>query len=136
MPHGLPVVETTQVPPSLSMPRKLWAAFAASIASIAACNEPSVEFLKPTGIESPLAICRWVGLSVVRAPIAPSTIVSAMYCGVIGSRHSVAVGSPMRAISIRSVRPSRSPAETSKESSRWGSLMSPFQPTVVRGFSK
>ena len=31
---------------------------------------PSVPFLKPTGMESPLAISRWVWLSVVRAPIA------------------------------------------------------------------
>ena len=29
-----------------------------------------------------------------------------------------------------------SPASTSKEPSIWGSLINPFQPTVVRGFSK
>ena len=32
---------------------------------------PSVPFLKPTGIDSPDAICRWSWLSVVRAPMAP-----------------------------------------------------------------
>ena len=95
-----------------------------------------MEFLNPTGIDSPLAICRCVGDSVVRAPMAPSTIVSAMYCGVIGSRNSVAVGSPIRAISMSSPRASRRPVATSNESSRCGSLISPFQPTVVRGFSK
>jgi hypothetical protein len=30
----------------------------------------------------------------------------------------------------------RSPAFTSPEPSRWGSLIIPFQPVVVRGFSK
>ena len=95
-----------------------------------------MEFLKPTGIDRPLAIWRWVGDSVVRAPIAPSTMVSAMYWGVIGSRNSVAVASPIPAISMRSARAIRSPVATSKLSSRWGSLISPFQPTVVRGFSK
>ena len=124
------------MPPSLSIPRKLCSARAACMASIATWSEPSVAFLKPTGIESPLAICRWVGLSVVRAPIAPSTTVSAMYCGVIGSRNSVAVGRPARASSMSSPRASRSPVATSNVPSRCGSLMSPFQPTVVRGFSK
>jgi hypothetical protein len=41
---------------------------------------PSVPFLKPTGHDSPLASWRWLWLSVVRAPIAPSSR-SLMNCG-------------------------------------------------------
>ena len=36
----------------------------------------------------------------------------------------------------KSERATRSPAGISSEPSRWGSLMRPFQPTVVLGFSK
>jgi len=51
----------------------------APIASIATCRLPSVEFFKPTGMESPLAISRCVCDSVVRAPMAAQVIKSAMY---------------------------------------------------------
>ena len=58
--------------------------------------------LKPTAEESPLAISRWVCDSVVLAPIADQAIRSCRYCGEIGSRASVEVGSPR---SVRSKRP-------------------------------
>ena len=58
IPQGLPVVDTTAMPPESSIPRKLCGALAAIMASIAACKDPSVEFLKPTGIDRPLAIWR------------------------------------------------------------------------------
>jgi hypothetical protein len=57
--------------------------------------------LKPTGIESPLAISRCVWLSVVRAPIAVQETRSAMYCGVIGSSSSVPAASPSPAMSMQ-----------------------------------
>ena len=50
---------------------------------------PSVPFLKPTGMLSPLAIWRWVWLSVVRAPMAAHVTRSARYWGTMGSRNSV-----------------------------------------------
>ena len=53
-----------------SMPRRLCGARAASIALTATSRPPSVPFLKPTAIDRPDAISRWVWLSVVRAPIA------------------------------------------------------------------
>ena len=54
-------------------------ASALTIASIAVWMLPSVPFLKPTGIESPLAISRWVCDSVVLAPIAAQLMSSAVY---------------------------------------------------------
>ena len=93
-------------------------------------------FLNPTGIDSPLAISRCVWLSVVRAPIATQLRRSAMYCGTIGSSISPAQGRPMPLMSSRMRRASCNPAGMSQEPSRYGSLISPFQPTVVRGFSK
>ena len=59
-----------------------------------------------------------------------------MYCGVIGSRNSQPTGSPSARTSSSSAAAMRRPALTSPESSRWGSLISPFHPVVVRGFSK
>ena len=93
-------------------------------------------FLKPIGIDSPDASWRWVWLSVVRAPIAPQATVSAMYCGVIGSRYSQPIGRPISRTSSSNRRAVRNPALTSPESSRWGSFIRPFHPVVVRGFSK
>ncbi len=118
------------------MPRKLCGCRAAPIASIATCRLPSVPFFKPTGMERPLAISRCVCDSVVRAPIAAHVIRSAMYCGTIGSRNSVAAGKPMPVISSRSFRAIFKPVSMSCEPSRCGSLINPFQPMVVRGFSK
>ena len=118
------------------MPGKTWLCDAAPTASTAACTSPSVEFLKPIGIDRPLHSWRWIWLSAVRAPIEPQLTVSAMYCAVIGSRNSHPTGSPSSRMSSSSLRAERSPRLTSKRPSSPGSLMSPFQPTVVRGFSK
>src|SRR4029450_3150600 len=70
---------------------------------------PSVEFLKPTGIDSPLAISRCVWLSVVRAPTALQLIRSVTYCGTIGSSSSVPAGSPRRVTASNRARPRREP---------------------------
>ena len=107
------------------------------IASMATCTLPSVPFLKPTGIDRPDASSRWIWLSVVRAPIAPQATRSAMNCGVIGSRNSVPAGSPMSRRSIeQAARQAQPLVDRGSVPSRCGSLMRPFQPTVVRGFSK
>ena len=106
------------------------------MAFTAPSSQPSVPFLKPTGIESPLAISRWVWLSLVRAPIAAQEMQSARYCGVTGSSSSVAQGTPSPRIASRSSRARRIPSATWQLPSRCGSLRKPFQPTVVRGFSK
>ena len=74
--------------------------------------------------------------SVVRAPIAPHEIKSAVYCGLIASRNSVPAGRPILATSNKNPRARRSPLLIWNEPSRLGSLIKPFQPTVVRGFSK
>ena len=122
--------------PASSIPAKACDAAAARTASTAIWMLPSVRFLKPIGIESPEASWRCVWLSEVRAPIAPQATASAMYCGVIGSRNSQPIGSPVSSTSSSSLRAIRRPALTSALSSRCGSLISPFQPVVVRGFSK
>jgi len=106
------------------------------MAFTAAWRLPSVPFLKPTGMDSPLASSRWAWDSVVRAPIAPQLTRSATYCGVTISTISVPAGSPISLMAWSSLRARRSPWLMSQESSRPGSLMNPFQPTVVRGFSK
>ena len=118
------------------MPAKACGAAAARTASTATWTLPSVRFLKPIGIERPEPSWRWIWLSVVRAPIAPQATVSEMYCGVIGSRNSQPTGRPRSSTCSSSVRAIRRPALTSPEPSRWGSLIRPFQPVVVRGFSK
>ena len=45
-------------------------------------------------------------------------------------------GMPSRPMSIRSWRAIRRPSLMRRLSSRYGSLINPFHPTVVRGFSK
>src|SRR5690554_5269955 len=74
------------------MPRKLcgWATDCRAL--IATSRLPSVPFLKPTGLERPEDISRWVWDSVVRAPIADQLMQSCRYCGEIGSSASVASG--------------------------------------------
>ena len=59
-----------------------------------------------------------------------------MYCGVIMSRNSVPAGRPISLTSDNSLRARRTPSLMRKLLSSPGSLISPFQPTVVRGFSK
>ena len=56
------------------MPRKLWGWAAEMMALIATSRSPSVAFLKPTGVERPEAISRWVWDSEVRAPMAVQAI--------------------------------------------------------------
>ena len=73
---------------------------------------------------------------VVRAPIAPQVTVSAMYCGVIGSSHSQPTGRPWATMSSSRALAVRSPRCTSWRPSMPGSLIRPFQPVTVRGFSK
>ena len=109
---------------------------AARIASTAIWTLPSVPFLNPTGIERPDASSRWTWLSVVRAPMAPHDTRSAMNCGVMVSRNSHPAGRPMLARSRRKPRARPRPSLIAKLPSSLGSLMSPFHPTVVRGFSK
>ena len=135
-PSGLPVVCRIAGVPLWSTPAKECVAAAARTASTATWTLPSVRFLKPTGIDRPEPSWRWIWLSVVRAPIAAHETVSEMYCGVIGSRNSQPTGRPRRRTSSSSSRAARTPASTSPEPSRCGSLMRPFQPVVVRGFSK
>ena len=109
---------------------------AAPIASTAICTEPAVPFLKPTGQDSPEASSRCPWLSVVRAPIAPQPTKSAMYCGLIRSRYSTPAGRPVSLMSDSSRRAISSPSLMRKLLSIVGSLIRPFQPIVVRGFSK
>ena len=52
------------------MPRKLCGPPAETMAFTAPPMSPSVPFLKPTGVESPDDISRWVCDSEVRAPMA------------------------------------------------------------------
>ena len=103
------------------MPKKAWADFAEIIASTAVWALPSVPFLKPTGIESPLAIWRCVWLSVVRAPMVDQQTRSARYCGTIGSRNSVPVNTPISAMERINRRAVRNPSSMSKVSLRRGS---------------
>ena len=133
---GLPAVAAIAERPSLVTARKRCGCEAAITASAAMRTLPSVPFLNPTGHDSPEAISRWIWLSVVRAPIAPQATRSAMYCGEIVSRYSQPAGRPSALMSRSRVRPSCRPLLMSKLPSRSGSLISPFQPTVVRGFSK
>ncbi len=133
---GLPVVLTTAARPSSSMPKKTCGWEEACTPSIATCTSPSVAFLNPTGIDRPEVSCRCTWLSGVRAPIAPQVTASAMYCGLVGSRNSQPTGRPRLSTSSSTVRAVRRPRRTSWPPSMSGSLMSPFQPIVVRGFSK
>jgi len=77
---------------------------------MAASKEPSVAFLKPTGVEMPLAISRWVWASAVRAPITDHEMRSPMYCGMRVSSTSVAAGSPISATRTRKWRAMRMPS--------------------------
>ena len=110
------------------MPRKTCSDLAATIPSTAISMLPPVPFLKPIGMLSPLAISRCGWLSVVLAPIAPHEITSPRYCGVNGSRNSVAVGSPCPHTSSRNWRARAMPSCTSYVPFRFGSLISPLPP--------
>ena len=122
--------------PPLVTERKWWGAEAERMASTAMRTLPSVPFLKPTGQERPEASSRCTWDSVVRAPMAPQAIRSAVYWGLMVSRNSVAQERPCSLMSSRILRARRRPSLMRKEPSMRGSLIRPFQPTVVRGFSK
>ena len=133
---GFPAVVTTAAAPARVTPKKVCPAAAARQASTATVTSPSVPFLNPIGMDRPEASCRCTWLSVVRAPIAPQATASAMYCGVMGSSHSQPTGRPRETTSSRKRRAIRRPRCTSWLPSMPGSLISPFQPVTVRGFSK
>ncbi len=133
---GLPAVVTTAAAPNGVTPKNVWPDAEARHASTATWTSPSVPFLKPTGIDRPDASWRCTWLSVVRAPIAPQVTVSAMYCGVIGSSHSQPTDRSWATMSSSSRRAARRPRCTSWRPSMPGSLIRPFQPVTVRGFSK
>ncbi len=107
---------------------------AALMASIATLIVPSVPFLKPTGRESPDASSRCACDSVVRAPIAPQLIRSARYCGVIVKTHcrwQTAV------VNIKQQFTGYTQTVVDLEAIIHMRIVNqPFQPTVVRGFSK
>ena len=132
----LPAVVTTAATPLGVTPKNVCPAAEARHASTATWTSPSVPFLNPTGMDRPEASWRWTWLSVVRAPIAPQVTVSAMYCGVIGSSHSQPTGRPIATMSRSSRRAVCRPRCTSWPPSMPGSLIRPFQPVTVRGFSK
>ena len=98
--------------------------------------EPSVAFLKPIGMDRPDANCRCTWLSVLRAPIAPQLIASEIYCGLVGSKNSVAAAKPSSSTPSSVRRANSKPFLILQLPSISGSLIRPFQPTVVRGFSK
>ena len=133
---SLPRVSTIATWPLLCTERKWCFWRAASSASTAIFTLPSVPFLKPTGAERPEASSRCTWLSVVRAPIAPQDTRSPMYCGEITSRNSQPAGTPAWLMRTSRSRAMRRPSLMRKLPLRYGSLIRPFQPTVVRGFSK
>lgn len=133
---GFPDVVTTFIFPSSLPERNACDCDEESIASTAIFTLPSVPFLKPIGQGSPDASSRWVWDSAVLAPIAPQLMRSEKYRGESGSRNSVAVGILISVISNKSFLAVRSHSSIICDSSRWGSFMSHFHPTVVRGFSK
>ena len=75
----LTVVSTMLLKPSLPTLRKTWPDLAARHASMAIPTLPSVEFLKPVGIDNAEVSSLWTCDSVVRAPIAPQDTRSAVY---------------------------------------------------------
>jgi hypothetical protein len=111
--------------PSLPTLKNTWPDLAARQASIAIPTLPSVEFLKPVGIERADVSSRCTCDSVVRAPIAPQETRSAVYCGVIVSRNSHPAGRPSFAISSNNVRAIRKPLLIWKLPLRSGSLIRP-----------
>src|ERR1044072_3673527 len=80
---SLPAVDTMAEWPPLVTDRKWCGCEAALMATAAILMLRSVPFLKPTGQDRPDASSRCTCDSVVRAPIAPQEIRSAMYCGLI-----------------------------------------------------
>ena len=133
---AFPVVSTIEAKPCSVTPRKWCFDAAERSASTATVTLPSVPFLKPTGKDRPDASSRCTWDSVVRAPIAPKEIRSERYCGLMVSSISLAIGRPLPVISQKSFRETARPLLIWNDSSRSGSLIRPFHPTVVRGFSR
>ncbi len=99
--------------------------------------EPSVAFLKPIGMDMPDASSRCTWLSVLRAPIAPQLIRSQIYCGVIRSSHSVAAGKPApQHVGKHLASHEHALANIELAVKIRIGRSRPFQPIVVRGFSK
>jgi hypothetical protein len=133
---SLPVVDTIAEWPALVTDRKWCGACAARMASMAILHiavGAVLESHRTRQSGSQLAVNL---LSVVRAPMAPHDTRSAMYCGVIMSRNSQPAGTAALVDIEQQLAPMRKPSLMRKLPSRLGSLISPFQPTVVRGFSK
>ena len=124
------------IPPSIHTDKNVCQEADASMASEAIFILPSVPFLNPTGHGSHDASSRWVWDSVVLAQIAHQLIISDIYWYAIGSRNSVAVGTPIYVISKRSCLAILSPSSSLWEPSKYGSLISHFHPMVVLGFSQ
>lgn len=130
----LPRVLTMAASPCSVTPMNACGFELARIASTATDTLPSVPFLNPMGNDTPDASSRCSCDSVVRAPIAPHEVRSEMYCGEIVSSSSDPTGTPMCVRSHSSWRAMRRPLLIWNEPSMSGSLIRPFQPTVVRGF--
>ena len=135
-PCSFPLVLVMAASPCLVTPMKWCFEAADPTASIATERDPSVPFLNPTGKERPLAnsLCSW--LSVVLAPIAPKEIRSARNCGDMVSSISLAIGIPRPVRSQNSCLETLKPLLILNVSFISGSLIKPFQPTVVLGFSR
>ena len=139
---SFPFVRVIAANPCFVTPRKEWPHAAARMASRAISRDPSVPFLNPIGKVNPDANSLWSWDSVVRAPIAPrdnksaknyiSAIFEVVYtCGDIVSSISEAMGTPVWVKSQNNFREIRNPLLILKDPSISGSLMRPFQPTVV-----
>lgn len=122
--------------PCLVTPMKWWEWDAAWHASTATPNVPSVPFLKPIGKDRPDAssLCSWD--SVVLAPMAPKESRSARYCGEMVSSISEPIGTPVLVKFTNSCLALCRPLLMLKVLLTSGSLINPFQPTVVLGFSR
>ena len=129
-----PRVFTIAANPCSVTPINACGELAARIASTATPTDPSVPFLNPIGKETPDASSLCNCDSVVRAPMAPQEMRSAMYWGEIVSRSSDPTGTPRSVRAQRSCLATRRPLLILKEPSMSGSFMRPFHPTVVRGF--
>jgi len=125
-----------EVLPALSIPMKAADSAADLIAFTAGASSPLVLFLKPTATDMPLANVRWVWLSVVLAPIAHQDNNSSMYWGTIGSSISHPTGTPNVVMSISNFLAMVMPCSMSYEPFNQGSIIKPFHPPMVRGFSK
>ncbi len=129
---SLPLVSTMAEMPCLVTERKTCSLLAALIASTAIEIEPSVPFLNPIGIDNPdesfSVNLRFGGSRTDRSP-------GDEIRGILGemvSKNSVPAGRPRLLTSRRNPLARRKPLLIWNEPLRLGSLIRPFQPTVVR----